>query len=50
MIDLLLVVTKNTGTIEIPSYINLYKYTIEGMNKGLDLFGLIVIEIFSLES
>jgi hypothetical protein len=46
MIDLLLVVTKNPRTIEIPPYVNLYKYIIEGKNKRLDLFGSIVIEIF----
>ena len=34
MIDILLVVTKNPRMIEIPSYVNLYKYTIEGRNKG----------------
>jgi hypothetical protein len=34
MIDLLLIVTKNPGMIGISSYVNLYKYTIEGRKRG----------------
>jgi len=39
MIDLLLIVTENPGTIGIPSYVNLYKYTIEGRYKGWTFLG-----------
>jgi hypothetical protein len=39
MIDLLLVATENPGMIGIPSYVNLYKYTIEGKNNGWTFLG-----------